>query len=105
MDDSGYYVLEGFTFLLAILVAAALLVLRRKAAGKPAFTRDDRQLFFGPSPIAVSTRRFYFNFGMAIFLCCLIVPLEQIILARFGAGVLAVAQLFTLLAIVKKWLF
>jgi hypothetical protein len=96
---------EGITFLAAILVAVMLLVLRRKAAGRPAFTSDDRQLFFGSSQAAVSTRRFYFNFAVAIFLCSLAIALEQFILGRFGAGVLAVAQLLTLLTIVKKSLF
>jgi hypothetical protein len=105
MDDSGYYVWEGITFVAAILVATTLLVLRRKAAGRPAFTKDDRQLFFGPAQLVVSTRRFYFNFGVAVFLCCLAVPLEQLILGHFGAGVLATAQLLTLLTIVKKSLF
>jgi membrane protein CcdC involved in cytochrome C biogenesis len=105
MGDSGHYVWEGMTFLVAILVATALLVLRRKAAGRPAFTSDDRQLFFGPSRVVVSAGRFYFNFVIAIFLCSLAIPLEQLILGRFGAGVLALAQLLTLLAIVRKSLF
>ena len=105
MEDSGYYVWEGITFLVEILVAMGLLVLRRKATGRPAFTGDDRQLFFGPSQVVASTRRFYFNFGIAIFLCCLVVPLEELILGRFGVTVLATAQLLTLLGIVKKWLF
>ena len=105
MEDSGHYVLEGIIFLLEILIGMGLLVLRRKAAGRPAFTGDDRQLFFGPSPVMGSTRRFYFNFGMAVFLGCLAVPLEQLILGRFGVTVLATAQLLTLVGIVKKWLF
>ena len=81
-----------------------MLVLRRKASGKPAFTDHDRQLFFGHSEIGLSEPRFYIHLGIAVLLCYLIGSLEYLLLARFGAGILAAAGLITLLAIVKKWL-
>ena len=81
-----------------------MLVLRRKASGKPAFTDHDRQLFFGHSEIDLSGPRFYIHLGIAVLLCYLIGSLEYLLLARFGAGILAAAGLITLLAIVKKWL-
>jgi hypothetical protein len=102
MEHSGFYVWEGMTFLMQILVGIGLLVLRRKASGRPAFTENDRQLFFSRSRASVSTTRFWINFGIAVFLCCFAGLLTQLVLAPFGAGVLATAQLITFLGIVKK---
>ena len=104
MERIGYFLWEGVTFLTILLVGTGLLVLRRKVRGRPAFTNYDRQLFFGPPPVTVSKPRFYINFGIAVFLCYLVVFLEYQLLARFGASILATAGLLTLLGIVKKWL-
>jgi len=104
MEHSGYYLWEGITFLTVISVGIGLLVLRRKASGRAAFTHDDRQLFFGHSQVTISTPRFCINLGIAVFLCYFAGLLEHLILAPFGASVLATAQLLTLMGIVKKWL-
>ena len=102
MQHIGYFLWEGVTFQTMLFVGTGLLVLRRKAGGRPAFTDHDRQLFFG-NPIARPSKpRFYINFGIAVFLCYLAASLEYLILARFGASVLATAQLVTFLGIVKK---
>lgn len=104
MEHIGYYLWEGSTFSTILFVGTGLLVLRRKASSRPAFTDHDRQLFFGRSAVTVSIPRFYINFGIAVFLCYLAVSLEYLLLARFGASILATAELLTLLGIVKKWL-
>lgn len=104
MEHIGYYLWEGITFSTILFVGTGLLVLRRKASGGPAFTDHDRQLFFGQSALRVSKPRFYIDFGIALLLCYLANSLEYLLLARFGAGILATAQLLTLLGIVKKWL-
>jgi hypothetical protein len=102
MEHSGYYMWEGITFLMQILVGIGLLVLRRKASGRPAFTEDDRQLLFSRSRVSLSTTRFWINFGIAAFLCFFAGLLEQLLLGPFGAGVLATAQLITFMGIVKR---
>lgn len=102
MEHSGYYMWEGITFLMQILVGIGLLVLRRKASGRPAFTEDDRQLFFSRSRVSVATPGFWINFGIAAFLCFFAGLLEQLLLGPFGPGVLATAQLITFMGIVKK---
>ena len=104
MQHIGYCLWEGITFLTILFVSTGLLVLRRKASGRPAFTDHDRQLFFGRPAVRVSKPRFYINFGIAVFLCYLAGSLEYLLLARFGASILATAELLTLLGIVKKWL-
>jgi hypothetical protein len=102
MEQSGYFLWEGFTFLLQILFAISLLVLRRKANGRPAFTDADRQLFFAHPRIKTSTPKFWINFGIAAFLCFFAGLLERLILGPFGAAVLGTAQLITYMGIVKK---
>jgi hypothetical protein len=104
VEHSGYYLWEGITFLTILTVATGVLVMRRKASGRPAFSDRDRQLFFGSPEVRVSKPRLCINFGMAVLLCYLASFLEYLTLARFGAGIFATAQLLTLLAIVKKWL-
>ena len=102
MDRIGYFLWEGVTFLTILFVGTNLLVLRRKASGRPAFTDYDRQLFFGHPEVRLSKPRFYINFGIAVFLCYLAGFLEYLLLARFGASILATAQLITFLGIVKR---
>ncbi|HEX9273210.1 MAG TPA: hypothetical protein VGA01_13465 [Candidatus Binatia bacterium] len=104
MEHIGYYLWEGIAFSTILFVGTGLLVLRRTASGRPAFTDHDRQLFFGRPAVRVSKPRFYINFGIAVFLCYLVGSLEVLLLARFGASILATAELLTLLGIVKKWL-
>lgn len=102
MERIGYYLWEGITFFTILFVATGVLVLRRKAGGRPAFTDHDRELFFGPPAVGLSKPRFYINFSIAVFLCYFAGTLEYLILARFGASVLATAELVTFLGIVKK---
>jgi hypothetical protein len=101
MEHSGYYVGEGIIFLMQIMTGVSLLVLRRKASGRAAFTDDDRRLFFGRSPIG-STPKFWRSFASAAVLCFFVGLLMQLVLAPFGAGILATAQLITFMGIIKK---
>jgi hypothetical protein len=101
MEHSGYYMWEGIIFLMQILIGVGLLVLRRKASGRPAFTDDDRRLFFGRSPVGL-TPKFWMNFASAAVLCFFVGLLMQLVLAPFGAGILATAQLITFVGIVNK---
>ena len=102
MEHIGYCLWEGITFLTIFFFATGLLVLRRKTSGRPAFTDQDRQLFFGHPEVRLSKPKFYINFGIAVFLCYLAGFLEYLLLARFGASILATAQLITFLGIVKR---
>ncbi|MGB7951579.1 MAG: hypothetical protein WCH75_28170 [Candidatus Binatia bacterium] len=104
MEHSGYYLWESLTFISILSMATGMLVLRRKAGGRPAFSDQDRQLFFGRAEVRVSKPRLYIHFGIAVLLCYLAGFLEYLLFASFGASILAAAQLVTLLAIVKKWL-
>ena len=54
MVHIGYFLWEGVTFLTILFVGTGLLVLRRKARGRPAFTDYDRQLFFGHPEVRLS---------------------------------------------------
>jgi hypothetical protein len=102
MEHSGYYIWEGIIFFIQILVGMALLVLRRKASGRPSFTNADRQLFFGRARVGILTPQFWTNFAIAALLCLVVGILMQLVLAPFGAAILSTAQLITFMGIVKK---
>jgi len=102
VEHLGHLLWELITFSTILFASVGLLILRRRVSGKPAFTDRDRQLFFGRPEIKLSKPRFYLNFGFAVFLCYSAGFLEYLLLARFGAGILATAQLLTFLSIVKK---
>ena len=102
MEHLGHLLWELITFSTILFASVGLLILRRRVSGKPAFTERDRRLFFGRPEIKLSEPKFYLNFGIAVFLCYLAGFLEYLLLARFGAGILATAQLLTFLSIVKK---
>jgi hypothetical protein len=102
MEQSGYYLWEGMMFAMEIFAGVGLLVLRRKASGRPAFTDDDRQFFFGHARVNMSMPKFWINFGIAAFLCICAGGLERLILAPLGASTLATTQLITFTGIVKK---
>ena len=69
MEHSGYYLLEGTIFLTQILVGLGLLVLRRKAHGRPSFTGADRRLFFRRARVGIRTPEFWKNLTIALLLC------------------------------------
>ena len=102
MEHLGHLLWELITFSTILFASVGLLILRRSVSGKPAFTERDRRLFFGRPEIKLSEPKFYLNFGIAVFLCYWAGFLEYLLLARFGAGILATAQLLTFLSIVKK---
>jgi hypothetical protein len=102
MEHCGYYLWEGINFLTQILVAMGLLVLRRKANGRPSFTSADRQLFFSQARFRMLTPQFWTNLAIAALLCFFVGVLMQLVIGPFGAGILAAAQLITFMGIVKK---
>jgi len=102
VEHLGHLLWELITFSTILFASVGLLILRRRVSGKPAFTERDRRLFFGRPEIKLSEPKFYLNFGIAVFLCYWAGFLEYLLLARFGAGILATAQLLTFLSIVKK---
>ena len=104
-DKIGLVLWEVITLLSVVLGGIGLVVLRRKTNGRPAFTERDRQLFFGPRKITVSTAKFWINFSAAVFLCLSINMLEFLILGWLGPALLTMLVLVTSMGIVDKLLF
>jgi hypothetical protein len=104
-DKIGLVLWEVITLLSVVLSGIGLLVLRRKANGRPAFTERDRQLFFGPRKITVSTVKFWINFSAAVFLCFFIDVLEFLIFGWLGPGLLTMVVVLSSIGIVDKLLF
>ena|SRR5438552_18926878 len=104
-DKIGLVLWEVITLLTVVLGGIGLMVLRRKAQGRPAFTERDRQLFFGRRKINGSTPKFWVNFSTAVFLCFCIDVLEFLIFGWLGPGLLTMVVLITSMGIVDKLLF
>jgi hypothetical protein len=95
---------EGTILLIEIMIVFTVLVLRRKASGRPAFTLQDRQLFFGQAGVKLYPPRFWFKLSMVAVLCSVVGLMEYAIFAPLGASVLATVQLLTFMGFVHKWL-
>ena len=104
-DKIGLILWEVITLLTVFLGGIGFVVLRRKASGRPAFTERDRQLFFGPRKITVSTAKFWINFSAAVFLCFFIDVLEVLIFGWLGPGLLTMVVVLSSIGIVDKLLF
>jgi hypothetical protein len=104
-DKIGFILWEVTMLLVVISAGIGVLVLRRKASGRPAFSHRDRQLFFGQSQAKKAPHKLLAKFTMAVLLCLSTALLEFLILAPLGAGMLTVVLLLTSLGIVNKTLF
>jgi hypothetical protein len=105
IEKFGYVLWEGIILPIVIFGGIGLLVLRRKSRGKPAFTNQDYELFFGASKIKMSKPKEVLTLGLAVILCLIIGGLEFIVLAPLGATLLTSALVLTSLAIVYKLFF
>lgn len=105
VEKFGYLLWEGITLLIVIFGGIGLLVLRRKSRGKPGFTNQDHELFFGDSKIKLSKPKAVLTLGLAVILCFVIGVLEFIVLAPLGASLLTSIIVLTCLGIVYKLYF
>ncbi|HZD40694.1 MAG TPA: hypothetical protein VE131_08245 [Terriglobales bacterium] len=104
-DKFGFVLWEGITLLIVIFGGVGFLVLLRKSKGKPAFTTQDRELFFGISKTEMSKSETVLKFGLAIILCGLVGAIEFWVLASLGPGLLTPVLVLSYLAIVYKVFF
>jgi hypothetical protein len=91
----GFVLWEGITLLVVIFGGLGLVILRRKFSGRPAFTDQDWQLFFGHSTIRSSISRSLLNIGIALLLCLFLAIVEARLFEPLGAGPLTVVLLLT----------
>src|SRR5438093_11744603 len=101
-DKIGLILWEIITLLTVFLGGIGFVVLRRKASGRPAFTERDRQLFFGPRKITLSTAKFWINFSAAVFLCLSINILAFLMLGCLGPALLTLLVLVASTRMVHK---
>ncbi|MGE5305394.1 MAG: hypothetical protein ACM3TN_18955 [Alphaproteobacteria bacterium] len=97
----GYMLWEGLVLVCIITGSLGFVALRRKLTGRPAFSNEDRALFFSTPPAAVSIPKLCLRFVLAVFLFCGIGALEWLVLAPFGAAILSVSLLLSCAGIVN----
>jgi len=101
MESVGFVLWEGATLLFVIIGGAGLVALRRIASGRPAFTEQDRLLYFGDLNLEISIPELCLKLCAAVFLCLVIGFFEHVIFAHFGAGLLTATFVLSSFGIVR----
>jgi hypothetical protein len=101
MEIMGFVLWEGFTLLFVLLAALGVLIIRRKASGRPVFTRHDWLTYFGDLQLRMSKPRLALRLSYAAFLCSSLTLVGNPFLARMGPGLYSVTIIFACLGIVK----
>ena len=95
MEKLGYVLYELPVFLLVMWFGIRLVHLRRYRKNQPIFSDDDRRLFFGRLPTSIQSPDFRVRLARAILAATATTYLEFLVLAPFGAGILAGALLLS----------
>ena len=101
MEKLGYVLWESLTLLFVTLAGLAILIIRRKACGRPVFTVLDWLTYFGDVQVKMSKIKLAFRLFCAVVLCSLLALISHALLAHVGPAVYSVAFVFTCLGIVK----
>ena len=101
MEMMGFVLWESLTLLFVILTGLVVLIIRRKANGRPVFTRHDWVTYFGDLQLRMSKPRLALRLSYAAFLCSLVVMIAGPVLARMGPGLYSVTIIFACLGVVK----
>lgn len=101
MEKMGFVLSEGLTLLFVILAGLGVLILRRRASGRPAFTRHDWLTYFGDLQLRMSKPQLALRLLYAVFLCSCLALISSPFLARVGPGLYSVTIVFVCLGIVK----
>ena len=104
MEKMGFVLWESLTLLFVILAGLGVLMIRRKASGRPVFTRHDWLTYFGDLQLRMSKPRLAFRLSFAAFLCSLLAVISNAFLVRLGPGLYSVTFVFACLGIVKATL-
>jgi hypothetical protein len=104
MEMMGFVLWESLTVLFVALAGLVVLVLRRKASGRPVFTRHDWLMYFGDLQLRMSKPRLALRLSYAVFLCSCLTLIGNPILVRLGPGLYSVTIAFTCLWIVRATL-
>jgi hypothetical protein len=101
MEMMGFVLWEGLTLLFVLLAGLGVLIIRRKASGRPGFTRHDWLTYFGDLQLRMSKPRLALRLCYAAFLCSCLTLIFNPFLARMGPGLYSVTIIFVCLGIVK----
>jgi hypothetical protein len=101
MEKMGFLLWESLTVLFVLLTGLGILIIRRKASGRPVFTRHDWLTCFGDLKLRMSKPRLALRLSCAAFLCSCLALISNPFLARMGPGLYSVTIIFACLGIVK----
>jgi hypothetical protein len=101
MELFGLVLWEAITLLFVLLGGIGLMALRRKANGRPAFTDQDRLLYFGDLNLDISMPELCLKLCVAALVCLIVGFFERLVLAQFGPGLLTATFVLTSFSIVR----
>ena len=101
MEKIGFVLWESFTLLFVFLVALGVLIIRRKASGRPLFTQQDWLTYFGDLQLRMSKFSLALRLSYAAFLCSLVLLISNPLLPFMRAGLYTVTVVIICLGIVK----
>ena len=88
------------TVLVVLLLALAVLVVRRKAGGKPVFTQADWRFLFGSSKEKVLTGEFWLKVFLATFIALSLGVIIAVFVLPYGNAPAVVGLFVTVVALV-----
>jgi len=101
MEMIGFVLWESLMLLFVLLAGLGVLMIRRKASGRPVFTRHDWLMYFGDLQLRMSKPRLALRLTYAVFLCSLVLLISNPLLPFMRAGLYTVTIGFICLGIVR----
>ena len=102
MENLGYILSEAPVFFLTMWFAIRLVHYRRYRRNQPLFSDSDRRLLFAKTKPKLESPVFRLRLVRSILAVTAAMYLEIVVLAPFGAGILATILLLTSAAIVHR---
>lgn len=95
MENLGYFLSEAPVFFLVIWLSTRLVQLRRSRARRPLYSESDQQLLFHYFHDHRKSAAFYVRLACAVLVAGVIGAFEFLVLAPFGAAILATALILS----------
>jgi hypothetical protein len=102
MENFGYILSEAPLFVLIVWFTVRFIRWRRSRENRPGFSDSDKHVLFHAGQHAPKQRQFYLRFLVTVFAVTALGSLLMVVLAPFGAAILAGVLVLTSAAVVHE---
>jgi hypothetical protein len=102
MEDLGYILSEAPLFVLIVWSTVKVIRWRRSRENRPGFSDNDKHVLFHAAQHAPQRRQFYLRFFLTVLAATALGLLLMVVLAPFGAAILAGVLVLTSAAVVHQ---